>query len=95
MTNRASIILRSVHMHIVAAFLGCWVPVRHLPTAAKLADRLTRKATTTKKDLAAIAEAIPFSIPAALTRWLAYPSEDWSVLCEREIALYTLVHFEQ
>jgi hypothetical protein len=84
MTNdqSASIILRSVH--IIAAFLGCWVTVRHLPRistlSAKLADRLTRKATTTKEDLeAAIAEATPFSIPTALTRWLAYPSEDWSL----------------
>lgn len=87
-------------MHIVAAFLGCWVPVPHLPPAAKLADRLTRKATTTKKDLAAIAEAILFSIPTALTRWLApvrglVLASPASVLCDREIALYTLVHFEQ
>jgi hypothetical protein len=67
----AYIILQSVH--IIAAFLGCWVTVCHLPhistPSAKLADSLTRKATTTKEDLAAIAEAIPFSIPTALTRW--------------------------
>jgi hypothetical protein len=77
----ASIILRTVH--IIAAFLGCWVTVRHLlcisTPSAKLADRLTRKAITTKEDLAAIAEAIPFSIPTALTGRLAYPSEDWSL----------------
>jgi hypothetical protein len=77
----ASIIFRSIH--IIAAFLGCWITVRHLPCistpAAELADRLTRKATTTKKDLATIAEAIPFSIPTAFTRWLGYPSEDWSL----------------
>ncbi len=39
----ASIILRSVH--IIAAFLGCWVTIRHLlrisTPSAKLADRLT------------------------------------------------------
>jgi hypothetical protein len=77
----ASIILRTIH--IIAAFLGCWVMVRHLPRistpSAKLADRLRRKATTTKGDLAAIAEEVPFSIPTALTRRLAYPSEDWSL----------------
>jgi hypothetical protein len=56
----ASIIIRSIHL--ISAFLGCWVTVQHLPRistpAARLADRLTRKSTTTKADLRKIEKSI-------------------------------------
>jgi len=77
----ASIIIQSVH--IISAFLGCWVTVQHLPrmstTSARLADSLTRRSSTKKSDLYKIRNALPFKIPAALLRWLSYPSEDWSL----------------
>jgi hypothetical protein len=77
----ASIIIRSIH--IIAAFLGCWVTVQHLPRmstpSARLADRLTRKSTTRRADLVTISQAVPYAIPTALSRWLAYPTEDWSL----------------
>ena len=77
----ASIIIRTVHL--VAAFLGCWVTVQHLPRvstpAARLADRLTGKSTTTMADLKSIQFASNPEIPMSLKRWLAFPSEDWSL----------------
>jgi len=77
----ASIIIQAIHL--ISSFLGCWVTVQHLPRvstpAARLADRLTRKSTTTSADLKAVSGANPFSIPSTLTRWLSFPSEDWSL----------------
>jgi len=55
----ASILIRA--MHIVAAYLGCIAHVQHLPRmsteAAQLADRLSRKSTTTDDDLRRIRHA--------------------------------------
>jgi hypothetical protein len=77
----ASIILQAVH--IISAFLGCWVTVQHLPRmssdSAELADSLTRKSTTSKADLAVIRNANAGPIPTALVRWMAFPTEDWSL----------------
>jgi hypothetical protein len=77
----ASIIIKSIHL--IASFLGCWVTVQHLPRnstdSAKLADSLTRRSTTTRSDLYVIRNAKGGKIPSALTRWLAYPFEDWSL----------------
>jgi hypothetical protein len=77
----ASIVIKSIHL--IAAFLGCWVTVQHLPRnstdSAKLADSLTRRSTTTRSDLNVIKDAKGGKIPSALTRWLAYPFEDWSL----------------
>jgi len=77
----ASIIIQA--MHIISAFLGCWITVRHLPRistpAARLADRLTRKSTTKPEDLLKINLSVQYQVPSVLLRWLAYPSEDWSL----------------
>ena len=77
----ASIIIKS--LHLISSFLGCWVTVQHLPRmstpSAKLADHLTRKSTTTKKDLHDIRRAGNCSIPWALSSWLNNPSEDWEL----------------
>jgi len=77
----ASIIIKTIHL--IASFLGCWVTVQHLPRnstdSAKLADSLTRRSTTTRSDLYVIRNAKGGKIPSALTRWLAYPFEDWSL----------------
>jgi len=77
----ASIIIRAIH--IISCFLGCWVTVRHLPRistpAARLTDRLTRKSTTKSDDLRRISLSIQTDIPSELHRWLAFPSEDWSL----------------
>ena len=77
----ASIIIKSIHL--IAAFLGCWVTVQHLPRvstpAARLTDRLTRKSTTTAADRKAVQDVTCSPVPSALSRWLAYPTEDWSL----------------
>jgi hypothetical protein len=77
----ASILMRT--LHLISAFLGCWVTVQHLPRmstdSAKLADHLSRKATTTKKDLKLISRASHFDIPWPLLSWLNNPFEDWDL----------------
>jgi hypothetical protein len=77
----ASILIRT--LHIISHFLECTTHVEHLPRlstrAARLADRLSRKSSTTKKDLTTIRKAMQPRIPAELRTWLANPSPDWSL----------------
>jgi hypothetical protein len=47
--------------------------------SAKLADHLSRKATTTKKDLKLISRASHSDIPWPLLSWLNNPFEDWDL----------------
>jgi hypothetical protein len=47
--------------------------------SAKLADHLSRKATTTKKDLKLISRAGHSQAPWPLLSWLNNPSEDWEL----------------
>jgi hypothetical protein len=79
--NSASILLRAVH--IISAFLGTSVEIRHLPRmstpSAELADALTRSTTTKTCHLEAVSRAPPATIPTQLTDWFLDPREDWSL----------------
>jgi len=79
--SSASVLIRS--LHLIATYLGCIVHVHHLPrmsdTHARLADRLSRKSTTTSRDRARIRHAMKPAIPTALRRWLDAPSADWDL----------------
>jgi hypothetical protein len=77
----ASVLIRA--LHIIAAFLGCHVHVLHLPRMstpnARLADRLSRRQTTTQIDSRRIRQALKPSLPPALSRWLARPRPNWDL----------------
>jgi hypothetical protein len=79
--NSASIIIRAIH--IISAFLGTSVEVRHLPRmstpSAELADALSRSTTTLDCHVEAVRHAPPTSIPDALTDWFQNPQEDWNL----------------
>jgi hypothetical protein len=79
--NSASIFLKT--LHIVSAFLGTSIEVRHLPRiscpSAVLADALTRSTTTTAEHRRLISAAPPVHIPEALLDWLENPSDDWNL----------------
>jgi len=78
--NTASIFLRAIH--IISAFLGTSVEVRHLPRmstpSAELADALTRSTTTQDVHMAEVKHAQPAAIPAILNDWFLNPNEDWN-----------------
>jgi hypothetical protein len=75
----ASIILRAVHL--AACYLGVTVYVKHIPRCsdswASLADRLSRKSTTTREDRWVLREARRGEVSGSLVRWLDNPVEDW------------------
>jgi len=77
----ASIFLRAIH--IISAYLGASIEIRHLPRistpSAILADALTRSTTTTSEHEAMISSAPPVLIPQALLEWLDTPNEDWAL----------------
>jgi len=79
--HSASIFLRA--LHILSAFLGCIVHVRHIPRMstpdARLADRLSRRQTTTPLDSNRISSALKPTLPRSLTRWLQQPKADWNL----------------
>jgi hypothetical protein len=75
----ASIFIRAIH--IIAAFLGTSVEVRHLPRmstpSAELVDALTRSTTTLPSHREFVSQAPPAAIAPVLLDWLANPREDW------------------
>jgi hypothetical protein len=77
----ASVFVRA--LHLISTYLGCRVHVLHLPRMstpdARLADRLSRKHTTTTWDRRRIRGAIKPEIPPSLRRWMARPCVDWSL----------------
>jgi hypothetical protein len=77
----ASIFIRAIH--IISAFLGTSVEVRHLPRistpSAELVDALTRSTTTLKIHKEAVNHIQPAAIPAALTNWFNDPKDDWNL----------------
>jgi len=79
--SSASVLIRA--LHLIATFLGCIVHVTHLPRMsspnARLADRLSRKCTTTGRDKAKIRHALKPKIPRALRRWMEAPRADWNL----------------
>jgi hypothetical protein len=79
--NSASILLRAIH--IISAFLGASVEIRHLPRmstpSAELADALSRSTTTLACHLEAVSQAPPAVVPSQLTDWFQNPTEDWNL----------------
>ena len=77
----ASIFLRA--LHIISAFLGTSVEIRHLPRvstpSAILADALTRSSTTTAAQEEMVGGAPEARIPQELFKWIEDPSEDWTL----------------
>jgi hypothetical protein len=77
----ASILIRA--LHTIAAFLGCHVHVLHLSRMstpnARLADRLSRRQTTTHIDSRRVRQALKPSLPPSLSRWMARPRLDWDL----------------
>jgi hypothetical protein len=75
----ASSLIRA--LHVVAAYLGCTVYVRHVPrmssAAAIMADSLTRSSTATAAVWAQAAGAATYSEPQPLWEWLREPREDF------------------
>jgi hypothetical protein len=86
----ASIFLRAIH--VIAAFLGTSVEIRHLPRistpSAELVDALSRSTTTTDCHRQAVSTAPPVVIPQALIAWMENPTEDWQLP-------FTLLHYVQ
>jgi hypothetical protein len=77
----ASILIRAIHL--IGSYLGCMIHVEHLPRMSsdlsKLADHLSRKATTSAEDLVEVTH-VPMSIPhPILGEWLEHPCEDWDL----------------
>jgi hypothetical protein len=79
--NSASIFLRTIH--IISAFLGASVEIRHLPRmstpSAELTDALSRSSTTKECHREAVSQAAPTTIPPMLLDWLQDPHEDWNL----------------
>ena len=79
--HMASILIRC--MVLMAAKLSAAIQVKHLPRLssweASLADRLSRKSTTSRADLALLSSLPKRSLPDAFSKWLEAPSEDWSL----------------
>jgi hypothetical protein len=77
----ASIFLRA--LHLIAAYLGASVEVRHLPRistpSAELVDALSRSTTTFECHKQAVSSAPHSIIPQALYDWLNCPNEDWNL----------------
>jgi hypothetical protein len=77
----ASIFLRA--LHIISAYLGSSVEIRHLPRistpSAELVDALTRSTTTLQHHREIVSQAPTVVIPSILTEWLEDPSEDWQL----------------
>ena len=83
-----SILLRT--LHIIEAALPCKIYVSHLPrvsnSAAKTADNLSRRSTTTAKDEDKLTHPNPI-LPEAFQAWLAAPTCDWSLPLKIVLAL--------
>jgi hypothetical protein len=77
----ATIIIRAIHL--LAAFLGVWVHVQHVPrcsdTYSVLADHLSRRSSTSDDDLQRLSNIEESNIDGALQEWCLNPSEDWSL----------------
>ncbi len=84
----ASVLIRA--MHVLEAALPCRIHVEHLPRlstpAAAAADRLTRRSTSTPRDLALLTHPKP-RLPEAMQRWLHFPTLNWNLGIELAIEI--------
>ncbi len=75
-----SIVIRTIH--VMAAFLECYVHVKHVPRKSDwesiLEDRLTREESMTRQDKRLL-ESFRLTLPIELVSWLAEPSLNWNL----------------
>lgn len=80
----ASILVRS--MHFISAYIGSQIHVVHLPRVstweAELADRLSRKSSTTTEDRKLLKSFNLRKIPEPLETWMKKPFENWDLPTE-------------
>jgi hypothetical protein len=79
--------------HLIAAYLECCLHVEHLPRmsdwGAEVADRLSRKSSTTVQDKRLVKAFINRDIPKCLEEWFNCPTTDW------QLAIKLLEHVEK
>jgi hypothetical protein len=77
----ATIVLRAVHL--MAAYLGTFVHVQHIPRCSTnlstLADHLSRKSTTSNTDRELLKEVPECQVNSRLLLWLKNPCLDWNL----------------
>jgi hypothetical protein len=77
----ATIIIRAIHL--MAAYLGAWVHVQHVPRCSDqfstLADHLSRDSSTTEADLLYLSNVEETEVRGTILDWLRKPSEDWTL----------------
>jgi hypothetical protein len=77
----ASIVIRAIHL--MAAYLGVWVHVQHVPRCSDkfsvLADHLSRKSSTSESDMQLLGNTRESEVRGALHDWLRNPSENWAL----------------
>ena len=78
----ASILVRC--LHLTSHFLGSVIYIKHVPRKSTfmshLADRLTRKSTTTEGDKKLIDSFRYADIPKFISNWMSNPTEDWDIV---------------
>jgi hypothetical protein len=77
----ATIVLRAVRL--MAAYLGTFVHVQHIPRCSThlstLADHLSRKSTTSNNDRELLKEVPESQVNSLLLLWLQNPCQDWEL----------------
>jgi hypothetical protein len=77
----ATILIRT--LHLLSAYLGVFVHVRHEPRCSSkfsiLADHLSRQSTTKQEDLAILGHVPESTVEGALVDWLRNPVIDWEL----------------
>ena len=78
----ASILIRA--LHVISAYLSCIVHVEHLPRKSSwdaiVADRLSRKSTTSVAEEKLLKSFNLPNVPKCLEEWMRNPVEDWSLV---------------
>jgi hypothetical protein len=76
-----SLLIRT--LHIIEAYLSCKIYIKYVQrrstTMARLVDNLSRKSTTTSKDLEKIHSGQVYAANGALIEWLNRPNLDWTL----------------
>ena len=80
----ASVLIRTIHL--IAAYIGSKIHVVHAPRVstweAEMADRMSRKSTTTARDKKLLGTFGKWDVPSALKHWLSNPCTDWKLPSE-------------
>jgi len=79
--NYASIVIRAIHL--VSAYLSCYVHVVHVPRKTdwegEVADRMTRRSSTTTWDRRLLLSFGDRRLPSFLSTWLSRPDLNWRI----------------